>query len=121
MSIRIEIELVLKHKLQKELYHLLNKLLLKPAQKKEKKNSNQYFNKQQKKLSSSNSALTQTCQKCLKPGHWTYECKNERKYVARPSRTKLLKNPELNKRAPVESFEEYQKFVSFLFSFLKLC
>ena len=31
------------------------------------------------------------CQKCLEFGHWTYECKGERKYVHRDSRTKTLK------------------------------
>merc|ERR1739838_1188500 len=31
------------------------------------------------------------CQKCLEMGHWTYECKGEKKYVHRDSRTKMLK------------------------------
>merc|ERR1712080_119586 len=31
------------------------------------------------------------CQKCLEMGHWTYECKGQRKYVHRDSRTKTLK------------------------------
>ncbi|KAJ1326750.1 Zinc knuckle [Microdochium nivale] len=38
------------------------------------------------------------CQKCLKRGHYTYECKasaQERPYVARPSRTQQLFNPKL--------------------------
>lgn len=30
---------------------------------------------------------------CNQPGHWTYECKNQAVYVARPSRTKQLANP----------------------------
>eukprot|EP00887_Chlorella_sp_A99_P006081 scaffold22.g6081.t1 len=34
-----------------------------------------------------------TCQKCLQQGHWTYECKGERVYIARPTRTQQLKNP----------------------------
>ncbi|KAH9625797.1 hypothetical protein KSS87_006041 [Heliosperma pusillum] len=38
------------------------------------------------------------CQKCLQLGHWTYECKNERVYVPRPSRTQLLKNPKLRQK-----------------------
>ncbi|KAK4796759.1 hypothetical protein SAY86_029085 [Trapa natans] len=29
-------------------------------------------------------------------GHWTCECKNERVYISRPSRTQMLKNPNLN-------------------------
>ena len=37
----------------------------------------------------------QQCQKCLRFGHWTYECKNENAYLYRPSRTTMLKNPEL--------------------------
>ncbi|KAJ6987814.1 hypothetical protein NC653_020922 [Populus alba x Populus x berolinensis] len=35
------------------------------------------------------------CQKCFQSGHWTYECKNERVYMSRPSRTQQLKNPKL--------------------------
>ncbi|CAJ1940879.1 unnamed protein product [Sphenostylis stenocarpa] len=35
------------------------------------------------------------CQKCFQSGHWTYECKNERVYNSRPSRTQQLKNPKL--------------------------
>ncbi|KAI0202081.1 zinc knuckle-domain-containing protein [Astrocystis sublimbata] len=38
------------------------------------------------------------CQKCLKRGHYSYECKaaaQERPYVARPSRTQQLRNPKL--------------------------
>ncbi|KLT41809.1 hypothetical protein CC85DRAFT_226069, partial [Cutaneotrichosporon oleaginosum] len=31
------------------------------------------------------------CQKCLKTGHFTYECTGSRPYVARPSRTKQLR------------------------------
>jgi len=37
------------------------------------------------------------CQKCFQTGHWTYECKNERVYMTRPSRTEQLKNPRLKK------------------------
>lgn len=35
------------------------------------------------------------CQKCFETDHWTYECKNERVYISRPSRTQQLKNPKL--------------------------
>ncbi|KAH9892331.1 hypothetical protein F4778DRAFT_316543 [Xylariomycetidae sp. FL2044] len=38
------------------------------------------------------------CQKCLKRGHYSYECKasaQERPYVSRPSRTEQLLNPKL--------------------------
>ncbi|KAH7061405.1 zinc knuckle-domain-containing protein [Macrophomina phaseolina] len=41
---------------------------------------------------------TTTCQKCLKKGHYSYECKasaQERPYVSRPSRTQQLLNPKL--------------------------
>ncbi|CAI5505812.1 unnamed protein product [Closterium sp. Naga37s-1] len=41
----------------------------------------------------------QQCQKCFKPGHWTYECKNERVYIARPSRTQLLRNTKLRDKS----------------------
>lgn len=41
------------------------------------------------------------CQKCFQTGHWTYECKNERVYISRPSRTQQLKNPKLRMRPPV--------------------
>eukprot|EP00252_Welwitschia_mirabilis_P021326 TRINITY_DN5451_c0_g1_i1.p1 TRINITY_DN5451_c0_g1~~TRINITY_DN5451_c0_g1_i1.p1 ORF type:complete len:280 (-),score=38.23 TRINITY_DN5451_c0_g1_i1:51-890(-) len=37
----------------------------------------------------------QQCQKCFQSGHWTYECKNERVYMSRPSRSQQLKNPKL--------------------------
>ncbi|KAK0221813.1 zinc knuckle-domain-containing protein [Armillaria fumosa] len=33
------------------------------------------------------------CQKCLGTGHFTYQCKNTRPYVSRPSRTQQLENP----------------------------
>ncbi|PWZ12648.1 Zinc finger CCHC domain-containing protein 10 [Zea mays] len=54
------------------------------------------------KASETNSvgAYTQ-CQKCFQHGHWTYECKNERVYISRPSRTQQLKNPKLKKSVPV--------------------
>ncbi|KAJ4153994.1 hypothetical protein LMH87_010458 [Akanthomyces muscarius] len=38
------------------------------------------------------------CQKCLKRGHYSYECNataQERPYVSRPSRTQQLRNPKL--------------------------
>ena len=37
---------------------------------------------------SSDSAEKIRCQKCLEMGHWTYECKGERKYTHRDSRFK---------------------------------
>ena len=49
---------------------------------------------------SSGGAYTQ-CQKCFQNGHWTFECKNERVYMSRPSRTQQLKNPRLKKSVPV--------------------
>ncbi|KAK0188011.1 zinc knuckle-domain-containing protein [Armillaria mellea] len=33
------------------------------------------------------------CQRCLGSGHFTYQCKNTRPYVSRPSRTQQLENP----------------------------
>ncbi|THH18305.1 hypothetical protein EUX98_g8983 [Antrodiella citrinella] len=35
------------------------------------------------------------CQKCLGTGHFTYQCKNTRPYVSRPSRTEQLEKPHL--------------------------
>ncbi|KAF7946236.1 hypothetical protein EAE96_009238 [Botrytis aclada] len=46
----------------------------------------------------SKASATTTCQKCLKKGHYSYECKanaQERPYVPRPSRTQQLSNPKL--------------------------
>eukprot|EP00397_Hematodinium_sp_SG-2012_P061890 GEMP01082675.1.p1 GENE.GEMP01082675.1~~GEMP01082675.1.p1 ORF type:complete len:144 (+),score=36.55 GEMP01082675.1:181-612(+) len=45
-------------------------------------------------------ATAQTvCQNCLKKGHWTYECKEERAaYQCRPSRTQQLKNKRLRQK-----------------------
>eukprot|EP00927_Polykrikos_kofoidii_P058416 TRINITY_DN52924_c0_g1_i1.p1 TRINITY_DN52924_c0_g1~~TRINITY_DN52924_c0_g1_i1.p1 ORF type:complete len:126 (+),score=24.55 TRINITY_DN52924_c0_g1_i1:32-409(+) len=46
-----------------------------------------------------------TCQKCLLPGHWSYECKNTATYQVRPSRTKQLmqkrlRQPFMEEEAP---------------------
>nr|GMD88555.1 zinc finger CCHC domain-containing protein 10-like [Ipomoea batatas] len=41
------------------------------------------------------------CQKCFQTGHWTYECKNERVYISRPSRTQQLKNPKLRMKVSI--------------------
>eukprot|EP00644_Phytophthora_capsici_P013342 jgi/Phyca11/17584/fgenesh1_pg.PHYCAscaffold_29_\ len=61
-------------------------------------------------LGASTSSAAAMCQKCLKPGHWTYECKNEAVYVQRPSRSQQLKNPKLrqpfNQEKPPELREE---------------
>ncbi|KAH8596434.1 zinc knuckle-domain-containing protein [Bisporella sp. PMI_857] len=46
----------------------------------------------------SRATASTTCQKCLKKGHYSYECKavvQERPYVSRPSRTQQLFNPRL--------------------------
>ncbi|XP_008797456.1 zinc finger CCHC domain-containing protein 10-like [Phoenix dactylifera] len=51
-------------------------------------------------ISSSGGASAQ-CQKCFQAGHWTYECKNERVYMSRPSRTQQLKNPKLKMKLSV--------------------
>lgn len=60
--------------------------------------------------SSQASSAAAMCQKCLRTGHWTYECKNEAVYVQRPSRSQQLKNPKLrqpfNKDRPPELQEE---------------
>lgn len=51
-------------------------------------------------VSSAGGAAAQ-CQKCFQAGHWTYECKNERVYISRPSRTQQLKNPKLKMKLSV--------------------
>ncbi|KAJ7069802.1 zinc knuckle-domain-containing protein [Mycena amicta] len=53
------------------------------------------------------------CQKCLKHGHFIYECKEQRPYVSRPSRTKMLETPGLAKlkasgKPSVEVPEEFK-------------
>ncbi|KAK1291444.1 hypothetical protein QJS10_CPB17g01106 [Acorus calamus] len=50
---------------------------------------------------SSTGGSSSQCQKCLQSGHWTYECKNERVYISRPSRTQQLKNPKLKMKLSV--------------------
>ncbi|CAN9202889.1 unnamed protein product [Alternaria alternata] len=45
------------------------------------------------------------CQKCLKRGHYSYECKasaQERPYKSRPSRTQQLLNPKLKPKLTTE-------------------
>lgn len=69
------------------------------------------------------------CQKCQEKGHWTYECKGERKYLYRPSRTKELVK-DLKKRRLERALEakyelliaviQYFVVVFFLLSLLAL-
>nr|XP_045084044.1 uncharacterized protein LOC109760349 [Aegilops tauschii subsp. strangulata] len=47
------------------------------------------------------------CQKCFQPGHWTYECRNERVYISRPSRTEQLKNPRLKKKVSLPACSQF--------------
>ncbi|KAL1879907.1 hypothetical protein VTK73DRAFT_6719 [Phialemonium thermophilum] len=52
------------------------------------------------------------CQKCLKRGHYSFECKakpQERPYVSRPSRTQQLLNPALAPRLTSDVPEEFKK------------
>jgi len=52
------------------------------------------------------------CQKCLKRGHYTYECKasaQERPYVPRPSRTQQLFNPKLVPKLTNEAPPQLEK------------
>ncbi|KAI8800472.1 zinc knuckle-domain-containing protein [Cladochytrium replicatum] len=39
---------------------------------------------------------TTQCQKCYAMDHWTYQCKNDRVYLTRPSRTRQLSKPSSN-------------------------
>ncbi|KAK5163747.1 uncharacterized protein LTR77_010420 [Saxophila tyrrhenica] len=46
----------------------------------------------------SQASATTLCQKCLKKGHYSYECtasQQDRPYTSRPSRTQQLLNPKL--------------------------
>lgn len=58
---------------------------------------------ERKDLKSSTTTLgaASQCQKCFQTGHWTYECKNERVYISRPSRTQQLKNPKLRMKVSI--------------------
>lgn len=52
------------------------------------------------------------CQKCLKNGHYSYECKaslQERPYIARPSRSQQLANPKLVPKLTEATPPELQK------------
>ncbi|KAL3634650.1 hypothetical protein CASFOL_021704 [Castilleja foliolosa] len=57
--------------------------------------------KDPKNTTSTISGPSSQCQKCYQTGHWTYECKNERVYISRPSRTQQLKNPKLRMKVSV--------------------
>lgn len=41
---------------------------------------------------------TRICQRCEKPGHAIYECRNPRPYKSRPTRTQIFQNPQLEDR-----------------------
>lgn len=67
-----------------------------------------------KSMSASSSAVVgggggSQCQKCFETGHWTYECKNERVYVSRPSRTQQLKDPKLRTKPSVDDLDGGEK------------
>ncbi|KAL7410431.1 hypothetical protein BDY24DRAFT_178256 [Mrakia frigida] len=49
----------------------------------------------------------QRIQKCLHTGHYTYECKNDRPYAARPTRTQQLVKPSKREKPSVEVPEEF--------------
>lgn len=79
------------------------------------------------RLSQPKASPSTVCQKCLERGkcgqfakvitfglrigHYTYECKNTRPYVSRPSRTQQLENPKLQEklRVAVEVPDEFTK------------
>jgi len=69
------------------------------------------------KASNNNPRATSStiCQKCLGRGHFTFECKNTRPYVSRPSRTQQLEKPKLlaklqaEGKPSVEVPEEFKK------------
>ncbi|WDK20677.1 hypothetical protein CGRA01v4_11963 [Colletotrichum graminicola] len=52
------------------------------------------------------------CQKCLKRGHYSYECKEPaqtRPYVSRPSRTQQLRNPKLMPKLTNETPDDAER------------
>ncbi|KAK1997814.1 hypothetical protein LX36DRAFT_657211 [Colletotrichum falcatum] len=52
------------------------------------------------------------CQKCLKRGHYSYECKESaqtRPYVSRPSRTQQLRNPKLMPKLTNETPDDAER------------
>ncbi|CAD8180842.1 unnamed protein product [Paramecium pentaurelia] len=63
--------------------------------------SQSFFNKymqqamKNKKKANNEDAGAVRCQRCLKYGHLTYECKNENVYLYRPSRTMQFKEKQL--------------------------
>lgn len=61
------------------------------------------------------------CQKCLKKGHFSYECKasqQDRPYISRPSRTQQLANPKLAPKITNSAPKvEAPKYVWFFFIF----
>ncbi|KAI9573705.1 zinc knuckle-domain-containing protein [Boletus coccyginus] len=73
------------------------------------------FAPHRKSYNSPRAASTTVCQKCLKTGHFIYECKSERPYVSRPSRTEMLDNPKVlaklkaDGKPSVEVPEEFKK------------
>ncbi|KAF2704854.1 hypothetical protein K504DRAFT_416121 [Pleomassaria siparia CBS 279.74] len=53
----------------------------------------------------SRASATTLCQKCLKRGHYSYECQvsaQQRPYKPRPSRTQQLLNPDLKPKLTTE-------------------
>ncbi|KAF2035336.1 hypothetical protein EK21DRAFT_40654, partial [Setomelanomma holmii] len=57
----------------------------------------------------SKASVDTLCQKCLKRGHYSYECKataQERPYASRPSRTQQLLNPKLKPKLTTEVPED---------------
>lgn len=49
---------------------------------------------------------TRVCQRCERPGHAIYECRNPRPYKKRPTRTQVLMDPSLAVPRPLEKAPE---------------
>ncbi|KAF8422087.1 zinc knuckle-domain-containing protein [Tirmania nivea] len=61
---------------------------------------------------SSKASPSTTCQKCLKKGHYSYECKVsnvERPYISRPSRTQQLFDPNVRQKLTMAAPPEVPK------------
>ncbi len=48
-----------------------------------------------------------TCQRCLKRGHFTYECDKEHQYLYRPSRTMQMKIPSLRQPSQRDTLPDH--------------
>ncbi|XP_063932422.1 uncharacterized protein LOC135144328 [Zophobas morio] len=60
----------------------------------------------EKKNKEFNPSYQKKCQRCLRTGHLIYECKNDPKYLVRPSRSKLLQMRDVKKLKMADEDQE---------------